>query len=176
MATGTAEIHFEEHIENYLVNEVKEYHTVSPTEYNKELCVIPGEIIAFIKDTQPDKYKALTKQYGTNVDSQIVNNVARNLSRNKTLHVLHNKVKDRGQSLDMLYFQPANNKTPEHELWYKRNRLAIVRQLQYSNKNSNEIDIVLFINGIPVVTMELKNALTDGTEKCLNRAKPPQCH
>ncbi len=160
MATGTKEIHFEAHIENYLVNEVKEYHVVSPTEYNKELCVIPSEIIAFVKDTQPEKYKALKEQYGDHVDTQIVNNIARNLSKNKTLHVLHNKVKDRGQALDMVYYQPANNKTPEHETWYKKNRLAIVRQLQYSNRNTNEIDIVLFINGIPVVTMELKNALT----------------
>lgn len=160
MATGTSEIHFEAHIENYLVNKVKEYHVVSPSEYNKELCVIPSEIIAFVKDTQPEKYKALEEQYGANVDSQIVNNVARNLSKNKTLHVLHHKTKDRGQALNMVYFQPANNKTPEHEDWYSKNRLAIVRQLQYSNRNSNEIDIVLFINGIPVVTMELKNALT----------------
>ncbi|MCT4588810.1 MAG: type I restriction endonuclease [Carboxylicivirga sp.] len=160
MATGTSEIHFEEHIENYLVNEVKEYHVVSPEEYNKDLCVIPSEIIAFVKDTQLEKYKALQEQYGADVDMQIVSNVARNLSKNKTLHVLHNKVKDRGQALDMVYFQPANDKTPEHEAWYKKNRLAIVRQLQYSNRNTNEIDIVLFINGIPVLTMELKNALT----------------
>ncbi len=160
MATGTKEIDFEAHVENYLVNEVKEYHTVSPAEYNKELCVIPSEIIAFVKDTQPEKYKALEEQYGANVESQIVSNIARNLSKNKTLHVLHHKIKDRGQALGMVYFQPANNKTPEHEEWYKKNRLAIVRQLQYSNRNTNEIDIVLFINGIPVVTMELKNALT----------------
>lgn len=159
MATGISELHFEEHIEDFLINN-DFYHSVSKAEYNKELCVIPSEIVAFLKDTQPEKYKALEEQYGANVDNQIVNNVARNLNKNKTLHVLHHKIKDRGQSLDMVYFQPANNKTPEHEEWYKKNRLAIVRQLQYSNKNTNEIDIVLFVNGIPVVTMELKNALT----------------
>ena len=54
MATGTKEIDFEAHIENYLVNEVQEYHTISPADYNKELYVIPGEIIAFIKETQPE--------------------------------------------------------------------------------------------------------------------------
>ena len=86
MATGTSEIHFEAHIENYLVNQVGEYHVVSPTEYDKELCVIPSEIIAFVKESQPEKYKALQEQYGAGVDSQIVNNVARNLNKheNKT--------------------------------------------------------------------------------------------
>lgn len=159
MATGTKEIHFEEHIEDYLINH-DYYKTISPAEYDKDLCVIPSEIIAFIKDTQIEKYNALKEQYGNNVDHHIVENVSRNLSNFKTLSVLRNKLKDRGQSLDLVYFRPENNKSPEHEVWYAKNRLTIVRQLQYSKRNHKEIDIVLFINGIPVVSMELKNALT----------------
>ncbi len=160
MASGTKEIHFEAHIENYLVNKVKEYHSVSPNLYDKDLCVIPSEIIAFVKDTQPKKYEELAKQYGVLVDAKIVENVANNITKNKTLEVLRNGLKDRGQKLDLAYFKPAHNKTPEHEIAYAKNRFAIVRQLKYSNRNNNEIDIVLFINGIPVVTAELKNALT----------------
>ncbi len=160
MATGTKEVHFEEHIEKYLVQTVQEYHSVSPQLYNKDLCVIPSEIIAFIKTTQPKKYDELSKQYGTAVDEKIVANVAKNITKNKTLEVLRNGVKDRGQRLELAYFKPAHNKTPEHEVAYAKNRLSIVRQLKYSSRNNNEIDIVLFINGIPVVTAELKNALT----------------
>lgn len=160
MASGTKEIHFEAHIENYLTNTVNEYNSISPKEYDKDLCVIPSEIVAFVKETQPKKYKALEKQYGASVDDKIVENVARNISKHKTLEILRNGVKDRGQKIALAYFKPANNKTPEHELAYNQNRLAIVRQLQYSKKNNNEIDFVLFINGIPVVTAELKNALT----------------
>lgn len=160
MATGTKEIHFEEHIENHLVQTVQEYLSVSPQLYDKDLCVIPSEIIAFVKDTQPKKYEELSKQYGAVVDEKIVANVAKNITKNKTLDVLRNGVKDRGQRLELAYFKPAHNKTPEHEVAYAKNRLSIVRQLKYSNRNNNEIDIVLFINGIPVVTAELKNALT----------------
>ncbi|WBX78098.1 DEAD/DEAH box helicase family protein [Tenacibaculum ovolyticum] len=160
MASGTKEIHFEAHIENYLVNTVKEYHSVSPKLYDKELCVIPSEIIAFVKDTQPKKYAELATQYGALVDAKIVENVAKNVTKNKTLDVLRNGVKDRGQKLAIAYFKPANNKTPEHEAAYAKNRLAIVRQLKYSNRNNNEIDFVLFINGVPVVTAELKNIFT----------------
>lgn len=160
MASGTKEIHFEAHIENYLVNIVKEYHSVSPNLYDKDLCVIPSEIIAFVKDTQTKKYEELAKQYGALVDAKIVENVSKNISKNKTLDVLRNGVKDRGQKLDLAYFKPAHNKTPEHVVAYAINRLSIVRQLKYSNRNNNEIDLVLFINGIPVVTAELKNALT----------------
>ena len=160
MASGTKEIHFEEHIENYLVNTVQEYHSVSPNLYDKDLCVIPSEIIEFVKDTQPKQYEALQKQYGTQVDVKIVENVSKNIAKNKTLDVLRNGIKDRGQKLDLAYFKPAHNKTPEHEQLYAKNRLVIVRQLKYSNRNNNEIDLVLFINGIPVVTAELKNTLT----------------
>ncbi|QNM84589.1 type I restriction endonuclease subunit R [Polaribacter pectinis] len=160
MASGTKEIHFEEHIENYLTNRVNEYISVSPTLYDKDLCVIPSEIIAFVKDTQPKQYQALEKQYGALTDAKIVETIAKNITKNKTLDVLRNGVKDRGQKLTLAYFKPAHNKTPEHEEAYAKNRLSLVRQFQYSNRNKNEIDIVLFINGIPVVTLELKNALT----------------
>ena len=161
MASGTKEIHFEAHIEDYLTQNVKEYHSVSPNLYDRDLCVIPSEIIAFVKDTQPKQYEALEKQYGAQVDAKIVENVSKNISKNKTLDVLRNGIKDRGQKLDLAYFKPAHNKTPEHEEAYAKNRLAIVRQLKYSNRNANEIDIVLFINGIPVVAAELKNTLTN---------------
>jgi type I restriction enzyme, R subunit len=70
------------------------------------------------------------------------------------------KLKISGQHLDTAYFRPQHNKSPEHWYWYRKNRLTVVRQLKYSKKNENSIDIVLFINGIPVVTIELKNALT----------------
>ena len=165
MADGTSEKDFEAHIEKYLTSKVEdggvyEYQSISPKEYDKDLCLIPSEVIAFVKDTQPKQYAVLKKQYGAAIDTKIVENVAKNINKNKTLDVLRNGIKDRGQKLQLAYFKPANNKTPEHEEFYKKNRLNLVRQFQYSKKNAKEIDIVLFVNGIPIVSVELKNALT----------------
>ncbi len=162
MAEGIKEIHLEEHIVNYLVMHGG-FHQVASSAYDKELCLIPSEVMAFIQETQPEKYILLREeQYGDKVDEKIVANIAKTYkdSKNKTLDLLRNKAKDRGIHLDMIYFQPAHNKTPEHQEWYQNNRLAIVRQLKYSTKNNNSIDLVLFVNGIPVVTLELKNELT----------------
>lgn len=162
MAQGTREIHLEEDIVKYLV-EKGGFHEVSPTAYDKELCLIPSEVIAFVQETQGDKYNLLKlDQYGDKVDEKIVANVAKTYKdhKDKTLDLLRNKVKDRGVQLDMVYWQPANDKTPDHQLWYEQNRLAVVRQLKYSKRNENSIDIVLFVNGIPIVTLELKNELT----------------
>lgn len=159
MGKGLSEKDFEANIAQWLV-EHDHYSRLESTQYNKQLCLIPEELIAFIKDTQPKAYKELEKQYGAQIDERIVNNIARLLEKNKTLHVLREGVKDRGQHLRLCYFKPANHKTPEHEVWYAKNRLALVRQLFYSSQNNNSIDLVFFVNGIPVATAELKNALS----------------
>ena len=164
MAEGTKEKHFEEHIVKYLTKiaqpEFPEYTVKDTCCYDKDLCLIPEDIIAFIKDTQPEKHKALQLQYGEKTDTKIVEHVAHNLNKYKTLHVLREKLKDSGQHLNLVFFKPSHGKTPEHQEWYAKNRLTIIRQLKYSKRNENAIDIVLFINGIPVITIELKNALT----------------
>ncbi|WP_288955339.1 DEAD/DEAH box helicase family protein [uncultured Polaribacter sp.] len=164
MAGGTKEIHFEDHIVQYLTtNEnggVNEYHQVHASEYDRVNCIIPSELINFIKTSQTDKYNKLVQQIGVITDTKIIERVTKSLKINKTLATLRSGVKMNGVRLDLAYFQPANNKTPEHEEWYKNNRLSIVRQLAYSTKNNNEIDLGFFINGIPVATAELKNALT----------------
>lgn len=164
MAEGTREIHFEEHVVKYLTKVAQpdfvEYVQKDSSVYNKELCMISEDVIGFIKETQLQKYEALELQYGASVDAKICERVAEEIKKRKTLDVLRGKVKDRGQNLDLVYFKPAHNKTPEHQANYEKNRFTVIRQLKYSKKNQNSIDLVLFVNGLPVVTLELKNALT----------------
>lgn len=165
MAGGTKEIHFEDHIVHYLTNSVEdggvnEYHLVHASKYDKVNAIIPSEILSFINLSQGEKYIELREQLGNAVDIKIIERVSKSLKNNKTLDTLRKGIKMNGIKLDLAYFQPANNKTPEHEQWYKENRLSIIRQLAYSSKNNNEIDLGFFINGIPVATAELKNALT----------------
>jgi type I restriction enzyme R subunit len=166
MAEGTREKHFEDHVVKYLSKiarpEFPEYLEKGNSCYDKSLCLIPEDLLGFIKDTQPKKYEALFNQYGAATDTKLVELVADqvNKSKLKTLQVLREKVKDRGQYLDLVYFKPLHSKTPEHLAGYVKNRFTIIRQLKYSRKNEKSIDIVLFVNGLPVVTMELKNALT----------------
>ncbi|EON77692.1 Type I restriction-modification system, restriction subunit R [Lunatimonas lonarensis] len=164
MAEGTKEFHFEDHIARYLTRDItpffKEYELKPTSVYDKELCLIPEDVIGFIQDTQPKKYEALKVQYGDLVDAKIIYRVADSLTKRKTLSVFREKIKDRGQTLDLVYFKPNHDKSPEHQEWYNKNRLTIIRQLKYSKNNENSIDLVFFVNGIPVITMELKNALT----------------
>tara|TARA_B110000285_G_scaffold96825_1_gene110481 strand:+ start:10250 stop:13243 length:2994 start_codon:yes stop_codon:yes gene_type:complete len=164
MAGGTKEIHFEDHIVKYLTTPdnggVNEYTQVDASEYDKQLCIIPSELLQFIKNSQEVAYKKVKEQLGVVTDTKIIERVTKSLKVNKTLATFRSGIKMNGVKLELAFFQPANNKTPEHELWYKENRLSVVRQLAYSSKNKNEIDLGFFINGIPVATAELKNALT----------------
>lgn len=164
MAEGTKELHFEEHIVKYLTKiaqpEFPEYTEKDNSCYDKDLCLIPEDLIGFIQDTQEEKIVQLYKQYAGATHQKIIEHVAIELRKRKTLDVLREGVKDRGQKLNLVYFKPNHTKTPEHEIWYKKNRLTIIRQLKYSGKNEKSIDLVIFVNGIPIATLELKNALT----------------
>lgn len=164
MSEGTTEKHFEDDVVKYLTRDIAEnfteYTQKESNVFDKTLCLIPEDIIGFIKETQINKYKNLKAQYGTDTDKKIVERVAKEVRDKKTLHVLREGIKDRGQQLKMAFFQPAHSKTPEHATWYAQNRLTLIRQLKYSLHNENSVDVVLFINGLPVVTLELKNALT----------------
>lgn len=166
MAKGFKESHVEEDVVAYLTKWANptfpEYVEKDNSVYHKDWCVIPEDIIGFIKDTQRPKYDALAQQYRLEVDTKIMERVVDTYkkSSNKTLDLLRGGVRDRGQTLQLAYFQPVHSKTPEHKEWYRHNRLSIIRQLRYSTRNGNSVDVVLFLNGLPVVTLELKNALT----------------
>jgi len=149
---------FETHIEQFLNKEG--YISVPYTEYEKVLCIIPSEVISFIKDSQPKEYDKLTIQYGSETDTRVCKRLSEEIGRRSVIDVLRNGFKDRGCTLSMVYFEPNSGLNLEHRELYQKNRFSVVRQLRYSIRNENSIDMVLFLNGIPLVTMELKNQLT----------------
>jgi type I restriction enzyme R subunit len=89
--------------------------------------------------------------------------LAREIDVQGALDVVRNGVKDRGVRVKLAYFRPAHTVAEDALDDYRKNRLSVTRQLRYSNTNTNELDLVLFVNGIPVATAELKNHLTGQT-------------
>lgn len=164
MAKGTKESDFEEDMVKYMSashpDRWGDYEYKVSSLYDKELCMIPDDLINFIKSTQPKEYEALQKQYGTLTNQKIAERTAKSVSDNKTLKTLRKGIRTGGQKLNLVYFKPNHDRSPEHHENYQKNILSVVRQLHYSARNENSLDVVLFVNGLPVVTMELKNALT----------------
>ena len=161
MASNYKEMNFEEHIESHLLN--SGYRKRTPEEYDKALCLIPNEVIQFIQATQPKEFEKLEKQYGADTSPKLLERIAREVGKYGVLYVLRKGVADRGAKFKLAYFQPSSGMNPEHQTLYQGNRFSVVRQLKYSQKNENSIDTALFLNGLPIVTIELKNSLTGQT-------------
>lgn len=149
---------FEEHIEQHLLN--SDYHSRHPSEYDKEACLITAEVLQFIQRSQTKEYEKLQSHLGSETDQKILYRLSSEIAKFGALHILRKGFKTRGSKFRMAFFKPASGMNPETQFLYQQNRFSIVRQLKYSTRNENSIDIVIFLNGIPIITAELKNSLT----------------
>lgn len=149
---------FEEHIEKHLCS--IGYTSAHFHDYDRSLCLIKDQVIEFIKTTQPDKWDQLTQTYDVDTENKVLSRISSEISKRGIIDVLRNKVVDRSVYLDLCYFEPKSDLNPEHLKLFQSNQFTVVRQLHYSRKNENSIDMGLFLNGLPIVTMELKNQLT----------------
>ena len=152
---------FEKHIEQTLIQHG--FTSRLYTEYDRNQCQLQEELIEFIKTTQQEEYDKLYKQFDTSTDKQLSKIVNEQISKRGIIDVLRKGISTRGCSFDMVYFEPKSGLNPEHQSKFEKNRFVSVRQLHYSPNNNNSIDIVIFINGIPILTIELKNQLTGQT-------------
>jgi type I restriction enzyme, R subunit len=176
MASNYKEINFEEHIEAHLLS--SGYRKRLPEKYDKSLCLIPEEVLQFIWATQPQAFEKLEKQYGADTAQKLLERIAREVGKYGMLEVLRKGVTDRGAKFKLAYFKPSSGMNPDHEALYQGNRFSLVRQLKYSHKNENSIDMALFLNGLPIVTVELKNSLTgqmlENAERQYKKDRLPQ--
>ena len=167
---------FEAHIEEHLL--ASGYTSRPPAAYDRALCLIPEQVMAFIRASQPQEYEKLQKQYGAQTEAKLCQRLADEIRKRGTLAVLRQGIKDRGAKFRLAYFKPASGLNPQHQQLYQQNQFSLIRQLKYSQKNENALDMVLFLNGLPLVTIELKNSLTGQTVenavKQYKKDRPPQ--
>ena len=157
MSTYT-ETDFEDHIEQHL-NQSR-YRSLQSSHYHKSLCLIPSEMLRFIQMTQLDTYHKLEREYGEDTPQKLMLRISNQVKSRGVLDVLRKGVKDRGCDFTLTYFLPSSGMNLDHQKRYAQNRFSLIRQLHYSERNEKSLDMVLFLNGLPLVTMELKNSLT----------------
>ncbi len=157
-AKKPSEKKFESHIEKYLLNDG--YSRSVNEDYNKDLCLIKKDILEFIKNTQKEKWKSLTNILQTDVEKKFLKRIFDSISKNGLLNTLKKPITINSIEFSLIYFKPKSNLNKEHDRLFNLNKLSVMRQLYYSNKTDNSIDMCLFVNGIPFITIELKNQLT----------------
>lgn len=146
-------------------------HPKSAPSYNRELAIFGDDLLAFVQETQPAEWAKFKRWHNGQSEAVFLKRVAKQLDTHGTLHVLRHGFKDVDAKFFLCQFKPAHGKNPKLLENYKKNRLTAIRQLHYSLHNENSIDLVLFVNGLPVATAELKTDLTQSSRDAINQYK-----
>lgn len=150
-----SEKNFEARIEADLI--VTHYQQCNPQQYDRTLCLLPDDVVDFILATQPQEWDKLKKQYKEDTKTAFLKRLSVEIAKRGTLDVLRKGIKDRGSTFFLAAFRPSSGLNPISQSHYRANIFTAVRQVKYSLKNENSLDMVLFLNGLPIFTAELKN-------------------
>lgn len=150
---------FEQDIEEYLVKEGG-YQKGDPRAFDREKALDVGTFLRFVRTSQPKAWARFEKIYGADSERQLVERFCREVKMVGLLKVLRQGFTDRGIKFRAVFWKPETKINETTQAQYAANILHCTRQLHYSLHNENSIDMVLFVNGIPVVSMELKCQFT----------------
>lgn len=153
-----SEAGFEEYIQEHLIS--NGYIKGDPKDYNKDYALDTNQLFTFLEESQPKKLEKLKEIYKDQLRHRITTNIDKQLSKRGMIDVLRHGIKDYGVQLDLAYYKPATSMNEEMVKLYNTNRLSVTRQIHYSTKNENSVDLTVFVNGLPVVVLELKNPFT----------------
>ena len=132
-------------------------------DYDPERALEPARVIAFIEKTQTKVWQTLKGIHGDNTEKVVLDDLCKTLEIQGLLNVLRYGFKSYGKKLKIAYFAPSTKLNADTLALYKANVLSVTRQLYFSEKDNKSLDMVLFLNGLPIVTMELKNPLSGQT-------------
>lgn len=155
----TTERTFEIALVNALV-EQGGYSEGNADDYSRELGMFKYDVLKFLQESQPKRWEKISAVHGADTDNRVIQRLHKELELRGALDVLRNGFTDYGVRFQLAYFRPASGLNPEALELYNKNSLKVYRQIYYSSKNKNSVDVVLALNGLPIATMELKNQFT----------------
>jgi len=169
--TAHKEIAFEEEICEHLGSHGWIYVEGDASSYDRARALFPEDVLAWVQTSQPEAWEALVKNHGAAAGETLLNRLREQLNQRGTLDVLRQGIEMLGVKgkLPLAQFKPALAINPEILARYEQNRLRVLRQVRYSLHNENSIDLVLFLNGIPVATVELKTDFTQSVNDAIDQ-------
>ncbi len=165
------EINFEVEIAQHFGSQGWLYSEGDAAAYDRARALFPADLCAWIQESQPEAWETLQKNHGASATDTLLNRLRAQLDQRGTLDLLRQGVELLGlkKPLQLAQFKPALALNPEILNRYAANRLRVVRQLRYSTHNENSIDLVLFLNGLPVATVELKTDFTQSIDDAVDQ-------
>ena len=158
MAIEHKEIAFEDAIEASLLSPGGGWVAGDPHDYDAALGLDLKQLFAFVEESQPKEWAKLVAVAGgdeAHTRQRLAKRVAAQIDERGAVDVLRRGVRELGVEIKLAYLKPAHGLTPELLEFYAKNRLTVTRQLRYSSKTDDELDLGMFVNGIPVATAEL---------------------
>jgi type I restriction enzyme R subunit len=180
------EISFEQEICEHLAANGWFYDEGDAEDFDRKRSLFPVDVLAWVQTTDPRAWESLQKNHGSGAGETLLNRLRDQLDQRGTLDVLRHGIELLGlkQPLKLAQFKPALGMNPDILARYTANRLRVVRQVRYSLHNENCLDLVLFLNGVPVATAELKTDFTQSVEDAIDqyrfdrlpqlKGKPPE--
>ena len=129
------------------------------SDYDRDRCMIPRDVLDFLYATQPAQWKKYKEQYKADAREKFLQRLAGEIKKRGTLDVLRKGVKDVGCHFRLAYFPPVSGLNEELARLCNCNVFSVVRQLHYSTGSEQSLDLGIFLNGLAVFTAELKNPL-----------------
>jgi len=138
---------------------------VAPNGYDRARGLFPGVFVGFVKATQPQAWAALEKLHAGSTGDVLVDALCKAIagSDRGSLEIIRHGFKCYGRQIDVAFFKPSSGLNPETQRLYGMNVLTVTRQVYYSGTCEKSIDVVLALNGVPIITAELKNPMSGQT-------------
>ncbi|MFZ1529166.1 MAG: type I restriction endonuclease, partial [Ferruginibacter sp.] len=165
------EISFETEICDHLAAHGWLYAEGDAAAYDRARALFPADVLAWVQEAQPEAWETLTKNHGVGAGETLLNRLRDQIDQRGTLDVLRHGIELLGlrKPLKLAEFKPALAMNAEILARYGANRLRVVRQVRYSLHTENAIDLVLFLNGVPVATVELKTDFTQSIDDAIDQ-------
>lgn len=156
--TDTSEKGFQKYIVKELVEQNKFLESVS-NDFDKEFCINPKQLWEFIKETQPETLEMIQRKG----ERSFLLRLDEKIQKLGIIEVLRKGVKHFDKTVDLFYHQPSSKYNTKDLTKYQTNIFSVTQELVYSSDNANRLDLTIFLNGLPIITCELKNPLSGQT-------------
>ncbi len=159
MTPDTTEKGLENIIYQSLIQD-SQYFPGNSTDYNRTYCLDIPKLSQFLHNTQPEKLTEISNYYGAKWEEKFYKRLHQQIQEKSIVNILRQGIKTAETHLELYYKLPTSQLNRDTIQNYQENIFSVTRQLKYKENHQLALDLVIFINGLPVITFELKNQLT----------------
>ncbi len=146
-------------LQRFIVKELKELHGFREslsTDFDRDFCINKAQLLEFIRTSQPETFDFIEKK-GV---QPFLQRLDKKIKAKGIIECLRKGIKHLDRTISLFYSQPVSSHNSKDAQRFNANIFSVTQELKYSPKNENRLDLTIFLNGLPIITMELKNGYT----------------